>query len=344
MRKMIFMDCKYMDLSSYFLCLLFAFILSCSDSNKAESTNSTFNTGSYTCTLVFPGDNGINSISIRGTTQIDCTTENIENVVFTFYNSSDEIVHGPKSFDCDAHSAIIGGIPVGNNYYVIVNCVDPSGIVVRQGRDDDVDIVENQIDDGGEIEVIQQCVDRDSDGYYVELISGADCGSTLDCNDSDDSIYQDCPTATWYRDLDNDGYGNPNDPVESNSQPTGYVSNNTDCDDNDADEHPGQTWYKDADGDGYSESTTDLDSCERPANYFIASELVASSGDCNDDDENINPGVIEICDDTNDNDCDGYVDCSDTDCDCPPPDKLLHERIGQFSWYDDNSNCACLPA
>jgi len=140
-----------------------------------------------------------------------------------------------------------------------------------------------------------------------------------------------------------DGYGNPNDPVESNSQPTGYVSNNTDCDDNDADEHPGQTWYKDADGDGYSESTTDLDSCERPANYFIASELVASSGDCNDDDENINPGAIEICDDTSDNDCDGYVDCFDTDCDCSPTYELLHERIGQFSWYDDNSNCACLP-
>jgi hypothetical protein len=36
--------------------------------------------------------------------------------------------------------------------------------------------------------------------------------------------------------------------------------------------------------------------------------------DCNDNDSDVNPGAPEICDDAKDNDCDGYTDCSDSDC------------------------------
>ncbi|RJP41174.1 MAG: DNRLRE domain-containing protein [Desulfobacteraceae bacterium] len=65
-----------------------------------------------------------------------------------------------------------------------------------------------------------------------------------------------------------------------------------------------QTWYKDADGDGYSDGTA-MESVERPASYFLASELIAITGDCNDNDPSIHPGAAEICGDGIDQNCDG---------------------------------------
>ena len=68
------------------------------------------------------------------------------------------------------------------------------------------------------------------------------------------------------------------------------------------------TWYQDADGDGYSNETT-LQSANRPAeNYYLSSELIAISGDCNDNDATINPGADEVCDDGKDNNCNGTID------------------------------------
>ncbi len=43
------------------------------------------------------------------------------------------------------------------------------------------------------------------------------------------------------------------------------------------------TWYKDADNDNYSDGTT-LTACDRPTGYKLSTELTASSGDCDDND------------------------------------------------------------
>ncbi|MCL6220151.1 DUF6443 domain-containing protein [Zunongwangia pacifica] len=60
-------------------------------------------------------------------------------------------------------------------------------------------------------------------------------------------------TYPWNRDRDNDGYGDPNDQVMSETKPAGYVANASDCNDNDSSIHPGATEIadgKDNDCDG----------------------------------------------------------------------------------------------
>ena len=65
--------------------------------------------------------------------------------------------------------------------------------------------------------------------------------------------------------------------------------------------------YDDGDGDGYSEN----------------------QGDCNDNESSVNPDAVEICDDGNDNDCDGNTDSSDSDC--FDPDANWEDYISQLA-------------
>ena len=61
------------------------------------------------------------------------------------------------------------------------------------------------------------------------------------CNDRDDDcdldIDEDLPLGTWYADADNDGWGDPDAPVEDCEQPPGTTDVLADCDDNDASRH-----------------------------------------------------------------------------------------------------------
>lgn len=58
-------------------------------------------------------------------------------------------------------------------------------------------------------------------------------------------------TTTFYRDSDNDGFGDPNETTVACEAPDGYVGNADDCYDDSADAKPGQTAYFDTDrGDG----------------------------------------------------------------------------------------------
>jgi len=136
------------------------------------------------------------------------------------------------------------------------------------------------------------CTDNDQDGYSIE---GGGCGP-VDCDDTRPDVN---PGATEVCDngLDDDC--------------DGY----TDGDDPDCQPGPSCTdYYKDEDDDTYG-LTSDTQCLLEPDGDYTATR----GGDCDDTSPDVNPAATEICDDGIDNDCDGYVDDNDSDCQVSPP-------------------------
>ncbi len=157
-----------------------------------------------------------------------------------------------------------------------------------------------------------------------------DCDSLTD--DSDPDIAE-SDKSTWYLDNDSDGYGETSSTTIACDAPTGYSSVGADCDDSARGVNPGAqescdsadtdedcdgltddsdpsvndqgSWYIDLDADGYGTGSATR-ACDIPA------QSAGQSGDCNDSNRSISPGVTEICDSANtDEDCDGLSDDAD---------------------------------
>ena len=93
--------------------------------------------------------------------------------------------------------------------------------------------------------------DYDGDGFFndvdcndlepsihpdaVEICDGIDndCDALID--DEDDNLI---PDTTWYRDVDEDGYGDAYQSIQSCTTQIGYVGNDEDCDDSNAQINP----------------------------------------------------------------------------------------------------------
>jgi hypothetical protein len=78
--------------------------------------------------------------------------------------------------------------------------------------------------------------------------------------------------ATFYRDVDGDGFGNPSSTTTACSAPLGYVADNTDCYDNNGNAHPGQSgWFTVDRGDG---------SFDYDCDGIATEEITAIIGNC----------------------------------------------------------------
>ena len=163
-----------------------------------------------------------------------------------------------------------------------------------------------------------------------------------DCDDTKNSVYpganetpsdgidQDCDGVDlliWYADIDKDSYGDPLNTTNSNTQPAGYVSDNTDCDDSDASINPDTLWYigVDADADGYFGSVDSETQCTSPGADYSTAE--PATDDCNDSDATINPETVWYV--GVDADGDGYIGSveSETQCTSPGADYSMTEPV-----------------
>jgi hypothetical protein len=191
--------------------------------------------------------------------------------------------------------------------------------ICNDGMDNDCDGLIDCADSGC------ACADVDGDGYGITASPCCQYAG-IDCNDNNPNIHpgaaeicdgkdNDCDSIIDNVDMDKDGYTdqncggndcNDNDP-NVNPGATEVCTNGKDDDcDGAADCADSQCACADADGDGYGD----------PPGPCCAH----SQQDCNDHDQNVNPGHSEVCTDGKDNDCEGLIDCADSDCSCTDVD------------------------
>jgi hypothetical protein len=167
------------------------------------------------------------------------------------------------------------------------------------------------------------------------------CGDNID-NDCDKSIDENCFNK-WFFDADIDGYGDPDDSINAETQPKGYVSNSLDCDDTNQSINPGATEIR---GDGIDQNCdgADLSDISDPNDVDNDGDgQTENQGDCNDNDANIFKGAVEICNDGKDNDCDGKTDCNDSDCSSSSYCKSCSDRDddGYYAESDCGTSIDC---
>jgi hypothetical protein len=187
----------------------------------------------------------------------------------------------------------------GNNNNTTTACSIPSGYIADNTDCDDYD--------------------DDTNPSAAELCNGEDdnCDGNIDEDTAIDAI-------TWFQDADEDGYGDSAIFQTTCETPSGFVADNTDCNDSNLEINPiayeicngedddcnGDTddfaidalvFYEDLDEDGYGNLNSFSISCEAPVGFL------SNASDCDDDNEDVNPAAVELCNTIDDN-CDGNID------------------------------------
>ncbi len=273
----------------------------------------------------------------------DCDGTIDDGASTTFYQDSDNDGFGNPAVTTQACIAPSGYVSNNTDCDDSDNTVYPNAPELCDGKDNDCD---GTIDDGAGSAFFYADTDNDNFGDPNSFVQGCNppsgyVANNTDCDDNDNTVYPNAPelcdgkdndcdgtiddgaTNTYYRDADNDGFGDAAVTTQACSAPSGYVSNNTDCDDNDNTVYPnapelcdgkdndcdgtiddgaGQTtFYQDSDDDGFGNAAVTIQACVAPTGY------VSNDTDCDDSDNTVYPNAPELCD-GKDNDCDGTID------------------------------------
>jgi hypothetical protein len=262
----------------------------------------------------------------------DCDGGIDEGVKTTYYRDQDGDTYGNNADSVEACSAPSG--------YVLDNtdCVDNNDQInpgmndVCNGVNDDCD---GLTDDGsGEVTPLNDrqsgvCVNSEKTcdttwkNDYSSVVNYEEPDElTCDTLDNDCDGTADEGTKTkFYLDSDSDLYGNNAEITWACSAPLNYVLDNTDCDDSNTNVNPGAQevcngidddcdtfideedanscllFYRDQDGDTYGLTSDSRCLCDLDGLYNTNTD-----GDCNDANDQINPGMNDVCNDVDD-DC-----------------------------------------
>ena len=273
----------------------------------------------------------------------DCDGDIDEGVGFTWYADTDSDGYGDATQTTIACDAPQGYTANGNDCDDSAPSVNPGGVEVCNGADDDCD---GTVDGASSINASTFYADTDADGYgdgaasvtaceepSNHVTNDGDCddtnattnpGATETCNGTDDNCdgaTDEGVLSTFYADLDGDSYGSTVS-QQACSAPAAHVSDNTDCDDTNATTNPGATETCNGTDDNCDGATDegvlstfyadlDSDSYGDPGTPLIACSLPSGASanalDCNDALPLVNPAAAELCD-AIDNNCTGGID------------------------------------
>ncbi|MDD5178153.1 MAG: MopE-related protein [Candidatus Nanoarchaeia archaeon] len=196
----------------------------------------------------------------------DCDGTSDDGVKTTYYKDKDGDTYGNSGVTIEACSAPATYVSDKTDCNDNFANIHPGATEICNGIDDDCD---GTTDEGGICSAKIYYCDNDTDTYISSAVSGTcntyncvptgcsetpgnDCndnnkninpGKTESCNGIDDDcdgIIDEGVKNIYYKDFDNDTYGDILITTEACSAPTGYVSNSLDCDDTNANRHPGK--------------------------------------------------------------------------------------------------------
>jgi len=299
----------------------------------------------------------------------------------TWYEDLDQDGYGDAFSSVNTCALPVGFVSNSDDCDPLDPSAHPGGVEICDGVDNDCD---GLVDGPDTLDAVEWYADSDGDGYGDAASTTMSCNlpdsgyvaDDTDCDDTEAAVNpaatevcngsdDDCDTfvddsdpnvagqATWYPDVDADGYGDARFGTAACDPPSGHVSDATDCSDLDGTAYPGAnevcdgddencdgvidessavdatTWFADSDGDGFGDASTGAAACNQPSGW------VDDSSDCDDADAAVNPNAVEICDalDT-DEDCNGAAD----DADAGVTDATPHFPDGDSDGFGDASD------